>query len=357
MVFRTRSSAWATHIVAWLLSISFPVLFMAQELPHGNSIAGIRFPIAYFEFYLLFGLVFYINLFYLLPRFYARKKYVVYALSVIGLLAIVLAARPFDHLVRQSKQTAKPAVANCGGQDKRYRAFNRPGPHFDIMSLFIFTMLTGLGTVMHSKKELENSKKRALLAEADRANAELSFLKAQINPHFIYNTLNNIYTLCITGSPHAAESIMKLSKIMRYITDEAETNFVDLQDELDCIDNFIELQKLRLGKKTKVIYKVEGNAQWHKIPPLVLMTFVENVFKYGVNNRELAFLNISILITEKQICLYTQNRDFQKGREDNRKGLGIANTRQRLELLYPGRHILSIDQNNNLFTLNLVLNS
>ena len=357
MVSRTRSSVVATHIVAWLLSISFPVLFMVRELPHGTSIAEIRFPIAYFEFYSLFGLVFYINLFYLLPRFYARRKYLIYIASVVSMLAIVLIAKPFEHLVRQSKHTQPQRVANCEGQNKNYKAFNRQSTHFDMMSLFIFTMLTGLGTVMHSKKELDNSKKRALLAEADRANAELSFLKAQINPHFIYNTLNNIYTLCITGSPHAGESIMKLSKIMRYITDEAETNFVDLKDELDCIDNFIELQKLRLGKKNKLIYKVEGNPQWHKIPPLVLMTFVENVFKYGVNNREVSFLNISILITEKQVSLYTQNRDFRKGDEQNRKGLGIANTRQRLELLYPDRHILSIDRNNNLFTLNLVLNS
>jgi len=212
-----------------------------------------------------------------------------------------------------------------------------------------------MGTALSSIKELQLTEKRAILAEADRANAELSFLKAQINPHFLYNTLNNIYTLCVTGSENAADSIMKLSNIMRYVTDEAEANYVSLQGELDCIRDFVDLQKLRLGKKVSMDYNVTGDSSGHLISPLVLMTFIENVFKYGLSNHVDAPIVISIDVFEDKIVFKSENRIFENKQNNDRLGIGIKNTKQRLDHLYPGKYQLNIDDKDGVFTVNLVL--
>src|SRR6202008_3873902 len=110
-------------------------------------------------------------------------------------------------------------------------------------SLFIFIMIIALSTAAVINQQWRLTEQRAIQAEVDKANAELSFLKAQINPHFLFNTLNNIYTLAINNNEHTADSIMKLSNIMRYVTDEVGEDFVPVQNELDCIDNYIELQR------------------------------------------------------------------------------------------------------------------
>ncbi|WP_182953903.1 sensor histidine kinase [Pedobacter gandavensis] len=315
----------------------------------------------YIKFCLLYMVIFYLNAYYLFPKLYFNKKYLMYGLSIITLLVIfVFMIKPFDQLIQLNRKprsaiskTHLPDVVKTttlpGARDRN------KGYFFDINSLFIFLMVIGIGIALRTIKEWQLTEKRAILAEAGKTNAELSFLKAQINPHFLYNTLNNIYTLCITGNEKAAESILKLSHIMRYVTDEAGADFVSLEGELDCIDDFIALQKIRLGKKITLTYEVIGNPQGHQISPLILMTFIENVFKYGLSNHSETNIVIKIRIEPKLISFYAQNTIFENRNLNNREGLGISNTRQRLEHLYPGKYKLEIDDKNNLFTVNLLL--
>ncbi|RZM01083.1 MAG: histidine kinase, partial [Pedobacter sp.] len=194
-------------------------------------------------------------------------------------------------------------------------------------------------------------------AEAEKANAELSFLKAQINPHFLFNTLNNIYTLAITSSEHTADSIMKLSNIMRYVTDEVEEDFVELQNEVGCISNYIDLQRLRLGSKTSVSFTVQGDLSGKKIAPLLLMTFVENVFKYGISKQHQSDIDINLLVKPDTITFLCVNPIFERNEKLERTGIGLNNTRQRLKHLYPGKHILNIKDENNQFMVVLTLHS
>lgn len=353
---RFKYSSVVIHIIAWLLFLSFPLLFLNQDSSQNYTDA--MFPLNFAQFAIVYALVFYLHSEYLFPKLYFRKKYLAYIISSILLLLLVITIKPFDKLIAGTKQqNSQP------GPPPMERIGNRPPPpraersHFDINSIIIFIMVMGIGAAFRSIKELQLAEKRTILAEAGKANAELSFLKAQINPHFLYNTLNNIYTLCITGSDQAAESIMKLSSIMRYVTDEAEANFVSLQGEIDCITNFIDLQKLRLGKKVILNYEVTGNAAGHQISPLILMTFIENVFKYGLSNHVESKIYISVDIKPDQILFYSQNKIFENKHHDERSGLGLKNTKQRLEHLYPDRHTLTIDDTNGLFTVNLILNS
>jgi LytS/YehU family sensor histidine kinase len=140
---------------------------------------------------------------------------------------------------------------------------------------------------------------------------------------------------------------------MRYVTDEVTENLVSLQREIDCIDDYIDLQRLRLGKKTKLNFNVSGVIGQKKIAPLVLMTFIENVFKYGVSKHEAAEINIAINVSDKQIAFHCQNQIFDNGSAAKSTGIGISNTRQRLEHIYHGKHRLDINTHDNLFIVDL----
>lgn len=374
---RLKASPIILHLAAWMLFMSFPLLFMNQ----GKSLSDIDASTVWadFEFCGLYALLFYLHAYWLVPKYFLKKKYAVYVLSLFLLLGVVYFIRPFDRLVgrnRIAREMKLPALRLPQPGRPFDHPFGPPGEHkgmpppphrgpgekrditnFDITGLFIFVMMMGLGIALQSIKQWQLFEKRALEAEADKANAELSFLKAQINPHFLYNTLNNIYTLCITGSENAAESIMKLSNIMRYVTDKSEADFVPLHDEIECISNFIALQKLRLGKKVTLSYSVEGDPVGHKIAPLILMTFIENVFKYGLSNHLPSEISISLIIEDQKISFYTRNQIFGNRKQPARKGIGLENTKKRLDYLYSGSHSLKITNDGSFFTVLLVLES
>jgi two-component system LytT family sensor kinase len=380
--FRT-SSLVSIHCVAWLLFIGFPILFINQGNNSGSGFFA--FSWSHFLFPLLYILVFYLNAYYLFPKYYVNKKYLIYALSVLVLLIVVLSIKPFDQLFRSNRreQTIPPPPPRPNSRVTNQPPFNlgnqadperinriqptgrQPGPdepgdgkhHFDILSFFVFVMVMGMGTALSSIKEWQQTQERAILAEAGRANAELSFLKAQINPHFLYNTLNNIYTLSIMGSEKTSESIMKLSNIMRYITDEAENNYVSLKDEIDCISDFIDLQRLRFGKKVNLNYHISGDPSNHEISPLILMTFIENVFKYGLSNHADAPITINLKIEADKIIFDCQNKIFDNDHYAKRAGVGIKNTKLRLDHLYPNKHSLEISDKNGVFSVKLTLYS
>lgn len=362
-----KASPVLIHLAAWLLFMTIPLLFMTQGQPLSNLSGSILLP--YFQFCLLYISIFYLHTNWLIPVYFLRKKYLVYSLILTLLLVFVFFIKPFDALMKQNRpgerrvnQTTMhrppPPPAPQGGFSKQPPAHNfNPGAHFDITSIFIFIMIIGLGSALQYMKQWQRFEKRALQAEAEKATAELSFLKAQINPHFLYNTLNNIYTLCLIGSDHAAESILKLSNIMRYVTDESDADFVPLSDEIACISNFIALQKLRLGKKVTLKYEVEGEADNHRISPLLLMTFIENAFKYGLSNHLEASIKISIKIAQQKIYFSAENQIFEHQERQQRKGIGIDNTKKRLDYLYPNTHSLRIVNEQGWFKVFLILDS
>jgi LytS/YehU family sensor histidine kinase len=225
--------------------------------------------------------------------------------------------------------------------------------NIDMVGLFIFIIVIGLSIAISTVQKWQLTERMVVKAEAEKAHAELSFLKAQINPHFLFNTLNNIYALSVTNNEHTSESIMKLSNIMRYVTDEVTEDFVLLQSEIDCINDYIDLQKLRLGKLTKLDFKLSGEIQQQKIAPLVLMTFIENIFKYGISKNKKGVIDIRLEVEDQRVIFYCRNTIFEKSPSSKRKGIGIANTRQRLNHIYPGKHKLEINTIDDLFTVKL----
>lgn len=231
---------------------------------------------------------------------------------------------------------------------------NGPGGK-DINSIIIFIAAWAVSTAIPAIRQWRATEKRALQAETDRANAELSFLKSQVNPHFLFNTLNNIYSMAITKNDNTAPSIMKLSNIMRYVTDELGEDYVPLDSEIECMKDYIDLQRLRLGAKMKVDVSITGNTTDKQIAPLILMTFVENVFKYGISSHEESGITIKLSADEHNITFFCQNKLFETKRNTERTSIGIPNARQRLQHLYPNKYFLDINTDNELFTVQLTL--
>lgn len=390
---RFRATSYVIHAAGWLLFLIFPVLFLNNGFKTGGTwvLLGSSF---YWLFCLTYMVLFYFNLGYLIPQFLLKKKYAHYSVIIVFLLGLVYFLQPFDKLLAHNPRVQSELQAIAAAQQSALKPVGPatdsmlnsgrlfgPLPHQDLrmqdpnaksgsgispllehsrnidtISLVIFALLMALSIAIGTTQQWQTTEQKVVKAEAEKANAELSFLKAQINPHFLFNTLNNIYTLSVTGSEHTSESIMKLSNIMRYVTDEVSEDFVWLQNELNCLNDYIDLQRLRLGKKTKVNFAVKGNVLKHKISPLILIPFVENMFKYGISKQEESVLNMELIAEADTITFFCENRIF-KTASTERTGVGIANTRQRLEFIYPGKHLLNIDNDGQTFRVKLTLHS
>ena len=190
--------------------------------------------------------------------------------------------------------------------------------------------------------------------EKEKLNAELSYLKAQINPHFLFNTLNSIYSLAIQKSDATPEAVRKLSTMMRYILTESNVDFVPLHKEIDYIRNYIDLQQLRFGNELKLNYSIWGSEKNKQIAPLVLISFIENAFKYGINAEEDTHIKIVINIYETRLeMLVSNNIVTVQVSEEDKSGIGLENTRNRLQLVYPYAHKLQITEDEKTYFVNL----
>ncbi|RYE36189.1 MAG: histidine kinase [Sphingobacteriaceae bacterium] len=382
---RVKSYIILIHLAAWLLFIVFPLLFLNNHGQNTDQFVLLSQPY-YWSFCLTYILLFYVNANLLIPFLLLKKRNYDYTLAFILLLTVICFLQPYDKLLMSSEKgfntTAQPlpgAPPNDFGypgdgheppphdfppplseaKPGEMRLGSRPEPprrrHLDSISVFLFLIIMAISTAIKLIRQWQLTDQRAVRAEADKASSELSFLKAQINPHFLFNTLNNIYTLAMMNDEHTAESIMKLSNIMRYVTDEVTANFVPLENDINCIRDYIELQKLRLGDSTTVNFAVHGTPAGKTITPLLLMTFIENVFKHGVskNTHSTIDIDIDIDISPASISFTCKNQIFINRNETSRTGIGLENTRHRLNHLYAGKHLLNITEQDGFYTVYL----
>jgi hypothetical protein len=197
---------------------------------------------------------------------------------------------------------------------------------------------------------------RRLRVERDNLNLELSFLKSQINPHFLFNTLNNIYTLTLKGSPQASDLILHLSDMMRYTLYESDSAKVSLEKEVGFLRNYMELESVRYGKAAEINLDFnEDDVGDQEIAPLLIFPFVENAFKHGQNNTSgKCFVVVKIKVENRNIEfeIINSKKDMPELRRSV-GGIGQTNSRKRLELLYPDRHLLTIENSAEQYTVKL----
>jgi len=182
--------------------------------------------------------------------------------------------------------------------------------------------------------------------ENQKIKAELNYLKAQINPHFLFNTLNNIHTLAYIKSPLTAESIMRLSSLMRYMIYDSNTRLIELKKEIEYIEDFIALQQLRISHKPVCKFNVHGDILNFKIPPLILIPLVENAYKHSGSALKQNSIIIDLSLEGHRIIFKISNPFLNKQEEENEKGgFGLENLKKRLNIIYPQDYTLSIKKN------------
>lgn len=195
-----------------------------------------------------------------------------------------------------------------------------------------------------AKKELESQKNKA----------ELALYKAQIDPHFLFNTLNTLYGLVIQKCEKAESAFAQFADMVQYMYTHAKDDTVAVRDEIDYIGHYIDLQSLRLNSHTKVVWECETDDDTLRIPPMLLVTFVENAFKYGASSSKDCTIRIRMEIEEGVLRFTTQN-GIMKKRHEKEPAVGIENCRARLGLLYPGRFTLTAREENSEYELNLTI--
>ena len=218
--------------------------------------------------------------------------------------------------------------------------------HYILVVIFCFAV--GL------LKEVYRQKLARAEMEYERNKAELALYKAQINPHFLFNTLNTLYGLLITQSDKTEITLERFINLTKYMYNNANREFIALAEEVDYIGQYIALQQLRLNELADIRFTHEVEREEMPIPPMMLITFVENAFKYGISSDDPCFIHIQLNQRAEKLCFEVVNSTF--GREAGHSArMGITNCRRRLELLYPEHHRLEIEQEHGLFRVRLEL--
>jgi len=279
---------------------------------------------------------FYLNYFVLIPRVWFRRRHLLYLFICLGSF-FILSLLPAV-LIRNAPLAPVPRDEN----ELFYFYFQEAGNY---IYMFLVALLCSFSLNLYFRWKQN---------ERERMNAEILYLKAKIDPHFLFNTLNSIYALALEKSDDTPTALVKLSGMMRYVFNEAKETFVWLDKEINYISDYIALQNIRLGNTVDLTYNVSGISAGKKIAPLILIPFVENAFKYGVNPEEESRIQIDITITTTRLTMLVVNKKvkIRKG-SIAKSGHGVTTTRDRMQLLYPSRHILKIDDNEKEFTVSL----
>jgi len=323
------------HIMAWLL-LGFILIFY----PPMSS--GLRLPNVYWikqsiHIVVLIA-IYYTNSCYFIPRFLDAGKQFTFILIIFVIVMVCPVSMIFiDRLLDLPRQMDDV----FGG-----RVWRRG--NFDYLVMLTTLLVFGISTSISSINRWQNQVQNREILEKQHALAELAFLKAQINPHFFFNTLNSIYALTYLNVDSSRDALHKLSRMMRYLLYETANNITPLKREIDFINDYIELMKLRLDAQTKVKFHVPGNIINHPITPMLLLPFVENAFKHGVSNVHPGTIEIQINQDGNILELKVSNKIVQhKGQDvtdDSLNGIGLMNTTRRLELLYKGKYTLSVNE-------------
>jgi two-component system, LytTR family, sensor kinase len=338
------------HLFIWLVIFSLPLLFrpgVNGPNGHGGGEMPIPIPLPILMNNIFLVIAFYINLFYLMPRFFNTKKWGYFLFFTVLFLVVSLYFHQFSQYLERCiwPDMFKPHGPKPGemmGGD--FHDHNRGFSFRQFSFIYLFIMTWALSMAYYLFVQLQESVRKADLVLATALQSELSFLKAQINPHFLFNTLNNIYVLTLKKSESAPTAVMKLSNLMRKITNDTAVDFVPFEEEEQFIRDYMDLQELRLSEKTKVVYEVTGDYSRCKIAPRILIPFIDNAFKFGVSGHTESEIVIRMHFEGTVLHFTIKNAIHNGGSEaTDSAGVGLENSRRRLDLLYKDLYKLKIN--------------
>lgn len=379
----------ATHAVAWVIFLIIVPLMPMRPGESFNLMNMLPFVCAYI--YLL--LFFYINVYVLIPLFVSKRKYLIYGICIFAaFLSFFFIQRAvwsetrsgFGREFERREFVGDPTFPKSGERTREIMSqekaeginhnegVRRPRPNDDFFAhkemknsffefrhvtlpFFQFLMFFLLSIGYRISLEWFSINQRNKEIEAEKLKAELSFLKAQINPHFFFNTLNTIYALSLNKSDKATDAILVFSQLVRYVLNKSEQDTVPLTDEIVYLSDYIDLQKLRFSDNLKVEFNVDGDVENYTIAPLLIMTFVENAFQYGVSTHYSSDILINLIADDGRIHFDITNKIYktQKQVSSDRQSIGIDNTTKKLDLIYPDNYTLDIVNDGKTYQVNL----
>lgn len=357
------------HAAAWILTLALPSIMLKNLYEEG-------FHVNIFDFYYLpivFIVAFYLNYLFFIPKFLFTgklKKFIL--IDILLLVSLTFSVREVHELFRRpfqnqamivpdakiDKSKGSPYVENDLHPHHRpdHKGWCMPMLH-DSLSISLVLIISIL--VRFTVKWFSSKEERQVL-EKTKYEMELKNLKSQLNPHFLFNTLNNIYALIGISQDNAQQAVSDLSKLLRYVLYDSGTTFVPLSKEVEFINNYIKLMQLRLSDSVKLSFDLNISG-YSDIPvvQLVFISLVENAFKHGVNATLPSFIDIHLSVNEnKSIIFEISNSFFPKTNCDKSgSGIGLDNLKRRLDLLYPDNYYLSTKVVDNCYVAKLILNT
>lgn len=324
------------HLLVWLVLFYTPV-----ALTYGTDSNWKDIAIHFWLQFLFLAVIFYLNYLWLIEDIlFGKKRRLLYVLINISIAILLMWAKfSISHAL-----TERPA--------------DRPkGPPLRLiwyMDFFVYLIPVAFAIAIRSGKRLIGMDVYRAEVENIKLQAELQHLKFQLQPHFFFNSLNNIYSLIETEPDKARQSIHSMSKLMRHLLQASDASTITLAEEIDFLEKYIALMKVRLSDKTEVIADFPHNVPPVHIAPLLFISLVENAFKHGVSATQASRLEFSMSTTPDKVVFTSRNRLFVKPKNDlSGSGIGLVNLRKRLSLLYPGKYDLLVHQTEHDFEVTL----
>ncbi|MFT5165147.1 MAG: two-component system LytT family sensor kinase [Saprospiraceae bacterium] len=339
-----KKSTWFQILFWGVIWVLIPLVLMGFDNLDRALVRGIQVFIAV-------SIVVFINLEFLLPRLYFRKKVLWYIAGSIGLIIIVHFLLEWDGM----------PWSDFFDQFERKRPRNRPGVPgywyiFKLLGEVSPYVISLFGSSLFMIANFANTKEKEMAQlKAEKLEAEMKFLKSQINPHFLFNALNNIYTLSVIKSDNTPENLLKLSAMLRYMLYDCKEDRVPLKKELEYIDNFVDLNKLKDSQGLNVELNLDRSQPNLMVAPLIFVPFIENAFKHSkIEDLENGWIKISLEVRGKSLLFKVRNsRSEDNFTKDKVGGIGLKNVKRQLELLYPDKYHLVIDKKEKEFVVSL----
>jgi len=349
---------WLLIALIWLVILAIPFLFLNYD-----RIVNWDMLLQPLETLGLVFLVFLINRFFLLPFLFFKGRILIYFISValmIGVITILLIV--FNDGQSPDKGQFPPFNANAQMQmppparrpPAPFQPQNNPKPLPREANFFLLAVLVvGFDTSLRMAiKGLEAEKEKAKL-EKEMVSGQLEMLRHQVSPHFLMNTLNNIHTLIEIDTENAQKSVIRLSKLMRYLLYETGQGKTTIENEIAFISSYVELMKLRLSEKVEVRVNLDDQKGHLEIPPLLFTAFIENAFKHGISNQHPSFIHIDLITNGERLLLQVKNSNHAAKSKSELHGIGLENAKKRLDLIYGNGYRLDIVETDQFYSVNL----
>lgn len=341
---QSKITGWLIHVTVWAVIFGMPLFLTGPNRPLMNGPQYVRFLLVPISFMA----VFYTNYFLLIDRYLTTRRFGRYAGYNLLLIAAVMV------LVHLLFRYVLPP-------DLHHPPMARPWQHtvrFFAGNLTLYLLVVGVSVAIRMTGGWYRAEAARKELEHHRTQAELQNLKSQLNPHFLFNTLNNIYSLIQLDTDRAQQAVHDLSRLLRYVLYDSSRPTVPVAAEIGFLRDYIELMRIRLPRHVKLLLSLPDTPSDRPVAPLLFISLVENAFKHGVDNDQPSYIDIDIHEIGDQLICRIRNSYFPKSGDSDRSGsgIGLSNLTKRLEMIYPGRYTFEYGRSGEAYTALLCIN-